>query len=146
MMCAKSLSSVPLFCNPMDCSQLGSSVHGNSPGKNTGVGCHALPQGISPTQGSNPYLLCLLYWQVDSLPLAPSGKPRHSVQIYPLSFSSWEKETVSVQNLKQKFCLFLPSLTREFCPKVHGLKLTNISPSTFRPVPLKGYTAVSAFL
>ena len=42
----------------------------NSPGKNTGVGCHALLQGIFPTQGSNPYLLCLLHWQVGSLPLA----------------------------------------------------------------------------
>ena len=32
---------------------LGSSVHGDSPGKNTGVGCHTLLQGIFPTQGSN---------------------------------------------------------------------------------------------
>ena len=31
---------------PHDCSPPGSSVHGDSPGKNTGVGCHALPQGI----------------------------------------------------------------------------------------------------
>ena len=31
----------------------GSSVHGDSPGKNTGVGCHAPLQGIFPTQGSN---------------------------------------------------------------------------------------------
>ena len=35
----------------------GSSVHGDSPGKNTGVGCHALLQGLFPTQGSNPGLL-----------------------------------------------------------------------------------------
>ena len=35
---------------------LGSSVHGNSPGKNTGVGCHALLQEIFPTQGLNPGL------------------------------------------------------------------------------------------
>ena len=41
----------------MDCSLPGSSVHGNSPGKNTGVGCHALFQGIFPTQGLNPSLL-----------------------------------------------------------------------------------------
>ena len=46
-----------LFCNPMDCSPPGSSVHGDSPGKNTGVGCQVLPQGIFPTQGSNPGLL-----------------------------------------------------------------------------------------
>ena len=38
------------------------------------VGSQAL-QGIFPTQGSNPRLLCLLHWQVGSLPLAPLGKP-----------------------------------------------------------------------
>ena len=41
---------------PMDCRPPGSSIHGNSPGKNTRVGCHALLQGIFPTQGSNPGL------------------------------------------------------------------------------------------
>ena len=45
-----------ILCDPMDCSLLGSSVHGDSPGKNTGVGCHALLQGIFPTQGLNPSL------------------------------------------------------------------------------------------
>ena len=34
-----------------------------------------LLQGIFPTQGSNPHLLCLLHWQVGSLSLAPPGKP-----------------------------------------------------------------------
>ena len=46
-------------CDPMDYSPSGSSVHGDSPGKNTGVGCHVLLQGIFPTQGLNPGLpLC----------------------------------------------------------------------------------------
>ena len=40
----------------------------NSPGKNTGVGCHFLLQGIFPTQGSYLRLLHLLHRQVDSLP------------------------------------------------------------------------------
>ena len=40
------------------------------------MGCHALLQGIFPTQGSNPHLLCLLHWQAGSLPLAPPGKTR----------------------------------------------------------------------
>ena len=44
------------LCNPMDCSPSGSSVHGDSLGKNTGVGCHVLLWGIFPTQGSNPGL------------------------------------------------------------------------------------------
>ena len=39
------------------------------PGKITGVDCHALLQGVFPTQGSNWHLLCLLHWQVGSLPL-----------------------------------------------------------------------------
>ena len=38
-------------------------------GKNTGVGCYFLLQGIFLTQGLNPCLLHLLHWQVDSLPL-----------------------------------------------------------------------------
>ena len=45
------------LCNPMNYSLPGSSVHEDSPGKNTGVGCLALLQGIFPTQGSNPGLL-----------------------------------------------------------------------------------------
>ena len=48
--------SCPTLCDPMDCSPPGSSVHGDSPGKNTGEGCHVLLQGIFPTQGSNPGL------------------------------------------------------------------------------------------
>ena len=36
--------SCPTLCGPMDCSPPGSSVHGDSPGKNTGVGCHFLLQ------------------------------------------------------------------------------------------------------
>ena len=44
-----------------------------SPGKNTEVGCHFLLQAIFLTQGSNPCLLCLLHWQVSSLPLSPLG-------------------------------------------------------------------------
>ena len=46
----------------------------DSPGKNTWEGCHALLQGILLTQRWNPCLLCLLHWQVGSLPLAPPGE------------------------------------------------------------------------
>ena len=44
------------------------------PGKNTGVGCHGLLQGLFLTQGSNPHLFCLLQWQAGSLPLVPPGR------------------------------------------------------------------------
>ena len=55
--CAQLLSCVRLCATPP-----GSSVHGDSPGKNTGVGCHALFQRIFPTQGSNSGLLHC--WQI----------------------------------------------------------------------------------
>ena len=42
-------------------------------GKNTGMGCHFLLQGIFLTQGSNPSFLHLLQRQVDSLPLSHLG-------------------------------------------------------------------------
>ena len=45
-----------ILCKPMDCSPPCSSVLGDSLGKNTGVGGHALLQGIFPTQGLNPGL------------------------------------------------------------------------------------------
>ena len=52
----------------------------DSPGKNTGRGCHALLQGIFLTQGLNPHLLCLTLWRMGSLPLAPPGKPKSSLE------------------------------------------------------------------
>ena len=41
------------LCYPMDCSPPGSSVHGDSPGKNSEVDCHAILQVIFPTRGWN---------------------------------------------------------------------------------------------
>ena len=46
--------SCPTLCSPTDCSPPGSSAHGGSPGKNSGVGCHALLQGIFQTEGWTP--------------------------------------------------------------------------------------------
>ena len=59
----------PLSMSPLD-----------FPGKNTGVGCHFLLQGPCPTQGSN---LCLLHWQVDSLPLSPQVRPGGTLRTIP---------------------------------------------------------------
>ena len=75
--------SCPTLCNPMDCSPPGSSVHGDSPGKNIRVGCHALLQGIFPTQGLNPgfpHCRQILYH------LSHQGSPRILERVaYPFS-------------------------------------------------------------
>ena len=85
MLCLVS-QSCPTLCDPMDCSPPGSSVHGDSPGKNTGVGCHALLQGSFPTQGSNsglPHCRWILYC------LSHQGSPRILEWVaYPFSRGS----------------------------------------------------------
>ena len=61
------------LCDPMDGSPPGSSVHGDFPGKNIGVRCHALLQGIFPSQGSSlglPHCRQILYL------LSHQGSPR----------------------------------------------------------------------
>ena len=56
---------VQLFCDPVQCSPPGSFFPWDFPSKNTGVTWHFLFQGIFPTQGLKPYLLC---WEAHSLP------------------------------------------------------------------------------
>ena len=76
--CMLSLQSCLTLCDPMEPARL---LHPwDSLGMNTGVGCHALFQGIFPTQGSNLHLFCLLHWQAGSLPLMPPGKPTSSLE------------------------------------------------------------------
>ena len=59
------------LCDPMDCSPPGTSVHGDFPGKNSGVGCHALLQGNLPSPGVEARSPAL---PVDSLPVELPGK------------------------------------------------------------------------
>ena len=65
----KSLQSCPILCNSMDHSPPGYSVGLSRQEYLSGLPCP--PAGIFPTQRSNLYLLCLLHWQPDSLPLGP---------------------------------------------------------------------------
>ena len=70
--CCLVVQSCPTLC-PMDCSLPGSSVHGDSPSKNTRVGCHTLLQGIFSTQGLNPDLL---HYRQILYHLSHQGSPR----------------------------------------------------------------------
>ena len=76
-----------------------------SPGKNTGVGCHALLWGIFPTWGLKPCLLCLWHCQAGSLPLVPAGTlVKINFYTYNLYFSSFDTCTCF------KFYLFCSKL------------------------------------
>ena len=60
------------LCESMDFGLPGPSIPGDSPGKNTGVGCHALLQGIFPTQGLN---MCIERVSCIGRHSLPPGKP-----------------------------------------------------------------------
>ena len=70
----------------MDCSLRGASVHRDSPGQKPGGGCHALLQGIFPTQGSNPGLL------------------RCGQILYQLSYQGNTLNVVNTNLLSHSFC------------------------------------------
>ena len=81
---AKSLQSCVTLCDPMDHSPPSSSVHGILQARITGVGCHALLQGIFPMQGSDSCLLCL--------PVLAGG--------FLTSGATWEAPCFRISNIK----------------------------------------------
>ena len=92
------IQSCPTLCDPMDCSPPGSSCSRDSSGKNTGVGCHFLLQGIFPTQGSNPGLphwRQILYW------LSHQGSLNFCINVKKKK--NWSKEYVLCNSTYIKF-------------------------------------------
>ena len=92
----------------------------DSPGKNTGVGCHALLHGIFLTHGPNPGVLCLLHWQVGSWPPAPLGKEVMMVDtaqfkacqkdpVFPLCFSLCVSLSLSISLSHTQFVQIVKS-------------------------------------
>ena len=101
---------------PVGYSPPGSSLHGDSPGQNPGVGCHALLQGIVPTQGLNSGLLrCrwILYH------LSHQGSPHwfiHSEKRVTGSLKLWKEGNWWHGSLKMCICGPL-----ECCPKCEDI-------------------------
>ena len=69
----------PTACDPMDCTLPGFSVHGDSLGKNTGVGCHFLLQGSSWPRDQT-YISCVCCFADGFFTAETPGKPQ--VQVY----------------------------------------------------------------
>ena len=81
----------PTLCDPMVPRLL---CPWNSPGKNTGVGCHVLLQGIFLTQGSNPGSPVL---PADSLPSEPPAKPSIDASVRQLSLATFTSLSSSLR-------------------------------------------------
>ena len=107
------------LCDPMDCSPPGSSVHGGSPGKNTGLRCYALLQGIFPTQGSTPvsHIAGKLFTS------EPLGKPKNTGGGGP----PFSRGSSQPRNRTRVSCIaggfFTSSATREALRKNTGPKI-----------------------
>ena len=99
------------LCDSLDCSLLGSSLHGDSPGKNTGVGCHALLQGIFPTQRSNPSLLHCRWINNSDSPTKPMWTITWKIILNILSLSIKKVEStfhiLVVWNISSKNAIIL---------------------------------------
>ena len=105
--CARSFQSSPTLSDPMDCSPPGSSVHGIPQARIL----EWVAQGIFLTQESNPCFLCLLHWQVGSLPLVPPGK--HSCFNTILLYLVYVKVLVSrYSNLSGLYVRFLGGICK----------------------------------
>ena len=111
------------LCDPMDCSLPGSSVHADSPGKNTQVGCHAFLQGIFPTQGSNlglPHCRWILYH------LSQQGSPDIWFTDIFLQSVACLFLLLTVSFTEQKFLTFMTSTLSVFFFLDHALGEMNV--------------------
>ena len=117
----------PTLCNPMDCSTPGSSVHADSPGKNTGVGCHALLQEIFPTHGSSPGLL---YCRQILYQLSHQGSPSACLT----KLKSWVPFKHDAMREHDTWAGLRPQKSKPLPghPRVRGQTQTVISSKTFQ--------------
>ena len=128
--------SCSILCDPTDCSSPGSSVYRDYPGKDTGVGCHALLQGLFPTQGLNPglphcrwILYCLSHqgspWNtgVGSLSLLDRHFPTQESN-WGLLHCRWTLYQLSYQ--ESPVCVIFPTGLAHFMSLCHILLILTI--------------------
>ena len=135
--------SCPTLCNPIDCSLPGSSDHGDSPGKNTGVSCHACLQGIFLTQELNQGLL---HCRQIPYQLSNQGSPRHKKetnrQLHNYKFNTSSKIRHLLSPLLDLFRICI--LFQTFCDMVSDFyqalssmfQLFSFRKASLRPIKL----------
>ena len=124
----------------MDCSPPGSSAHGDSPGKNIGVGCHALLQGIVPTQESQ-----VSHMQVDSLPFEPPKKYKNfGVGSLSLFHGIFPTQELNQSLLHCRRILY--QLSYQGSPLILRGVLLNVSPVTLVGSVVQVYCMLATFL
>ena len=123
---AKSLQSCLTLCNSLGCSPSGFPVHGILQ-ERIWSGLPSPSSGIFPTQGLNPHLLCLLHWQLGSLPVAPPVYWWRWGNLQSRSRSHWAAtgKVLTVLPMKPSW-LSRPNSARDRCAEPAGLGPTQI--------------------
>ena len=132
-------SHIRLFVTLMGCSPPGSSVHRILQARIPEWVAMLSLQGIFPTQELNPRLLCLLHWQVGSLPLA---SPQFSsvAQSCPTLCDPMDYSTPGLPVHHQ-----LPEFTQTHVHRVGDTIQPSHPPASPRK-PLSGYTLCKLYL
>ena len=112
--------------DPVDCSLPGCSIHGVSPGKNTEVGCHALLQGMFPTQGSN--LGLPHYRQIFTIRVTSEGSRLIQVTIIKKMLYRCKDRQMTQWNRIER----LKEVLRHMCPFTYHKDGTVVGNSLFR--------------
>ena len=104
----------PTLCDPIGCSPPGSSVHGDSWGKNTVVGCHALLQGVFPTQGLKLRLLHLLHCNAGEFFTTRDTREAPTV-VTVLASLSLLKPSLPLSSMTVSLVTWFPFMSGYFC-------------------------------
>ena len=97
-----------ILCSPVDCSPPGSSVDGDSPGKNTGTECHALLQAAAAKSLQSCPTLC------NPIDCSPPGSPiprilqARTLEWVAISFSNEWKWKGKVKSLSHAWLFATP--------------------------------------
>ena len=101
--CVLSLQLCPTLCGPMDCSPPGSSVLGILQARIL----FAMPSSRASSQpGDRAHVLCLLHWQVGSLPLMPPGNPCLDYCSFVINFKSGNMSPSALSTFSRLFWPF----------------------------------------
>ena len=130
---ATSLLSCPTLCDPIDGSPPGSRPWESS-GKNTGVGCHFLLQGIRPNPGMEPESPVSAALQADSLPAESLGKPPVCYLYYcrkkPLELHSSFIQSLSTLPMSSPMLCFRPKEEPVLVPVLRELTVVRSQKSS----------------
>ena len=127
----------PILCDPMDCSPLGSTVHGIFQARILEWVAISYSKGSSSPRELNPSLLHLLLWQVDSLLLSHLGSPKEQCMHHQIGLTTYI-QTWTVQESPLLEAIWSPnweSVSGGMCTPQVRLQIAVLRVPAYNPSP-----------